>query len=153
MRHETELRQWLTDSLSPKTNIQWVEPGRYGSTMGAADCILKQKATSVYLELKVWEEKRRGIKCEMRPIQRRWHRVTYRHNSRCAVLVNLKGTDINFLIRGDHVPLRDYSSDPESGCKNGVLIFTYVMSFDVEDILFDDGYAFWSDEQQQQPAQ
>lgn len=122
MIKENELRAYVNSLIrGTGINVQWVEPGRFGSTMGAADCILKLGVMSISLELKIWEVTRNGIRCEMRPVQRQWHHNTMKNGGRCAVLFNLKGTTEMGLVRGDHVPLRPYASDKMSGCHDGKL--------------------------------
>lgn len=141
---ENELRKWLADTCWPLLDVQWVEPGRYGSTQGAADAIVRDGVMDVALELKIWERKRRGIKCVMRPVQRQWHHKMMRRGNKCAVLFNVKDTDEIYLLRGDRVPWRDYADDQYSRCVDGQLRLTVVQD-DFQQLLFnnDDRYHFW----------
>jgi hypothetical protein len=142
---ETNLRQYVRNNVENNIEIQWVEPGKYGSSMGAADCNLKCGQRIVSLELKIWKETRNGIKCEMRPVQRRWHHMTMRRGGRTAVLahiINSFQTNRMILVRGDHIPLRDYSSHPQSGCADGQLIYSSIF-LDFSRLLFDESYGFW----------
>ena len=141
IHNESDLRTWLTENVSPKVSIQWVEPGRYGSTIGAADAHLSCGTLAVSLELKIWETTRRGIKCVMRPIQRRWHHMSMRSGKRTAILAHIKNGQI-ILVRGDHIPLRDYADDARSGCKDGSLEHSTVFT-DLNRLLFDESYEFW----------
>jgi hypothetical protein len=142
MKTETELREWLRDNIDSNVTIQWIEPGRYGSSIGAADCNLKCGQNIVSIELKIWEEKRTGIQCKMRPVQRRWHHVSMRNGSRTAVLASIIYRHRIILVRGDHVPLRDYASNKASGCPGGDLMFSSVF-MDLSRLLFDESYGFW----------
>lgn len=151
MMEELQLRHWLFENLSRAVDIQWVEPGRYGSTVGAPDCNVKKDGRTVSLELKVWKRTRKGIKCEMRPVQRRWHHMTMRRRhtetkfgSLCAVLFNIYGTSEVYLLRGDRVPLRDYATNKSSGCIDGELRITRISNDnDIESLLFDEMSTFW----------
>jgi hypothetical protein len=140
MENELQLRHWLAEQLSPPITIQWIEPGRYGSSIGAADCNVKCGLVLVSLELKIWETTKKGVKCKMRPVQRRWHHVSMRKGQRTAVLASVGNYII--LVRGDHVPLRDYAIDKNSGVEDGELIFVSIF-MDLDRYLFDESYGFW----------
>jgi hypothetical protein len=143
---ERDLRKWLRDNIENNVTVQWIEPGKYGSTMGAADCNLKCGQSVVSVELKIWKENRNGIKCEMRPIQRRFHHISMKKGARTAVLAHVSGSILysprTILVRGDHVPLRDYASHKDSGCPNGQLIYSTIF-MDFTRLLFDESYGFW----------
>jgi hypothetical protein len=120
---ENDLRTWLTEQSEMIRGIQldWVEPGKYGSTMGQPDVNLKIGGTTIGLELKYLLTTRKGIKFTVRPVQRRYHHMTVKRGGKSALLA-IEAGPVNklFLVRGDKIPLRDYVSDPDSGCKGGL---------------------------------
>ena len=155
IENETDLRHWLRDNIGPKISIQWIEPSKYGSSIGQPDCTISYGTTKISLELKVWDLTRNGIRCKMRPVQRRWHHVNNRNGTLTAVLAYVKDQYI-ILVRGDHVPLRDYASDPNSGCKGGHLIYRiiyydydddylsyYNKKLNLKNCLFNNEHNFW----------
>jgi hypothetical protein len=115
---ETDLREWLTEQANydTSTSLQWVEPAKFGSTTGACDAIMKHRDHRVDLELKYLYRTRKGIKFTVRPSQRRYHRMTMKRGGRTALLCVENGSKRLFLVRGDHVPLRDYASDFAAQC-------------------------------------
>ena len=130
IKEELDLRHWLSDELSPdKPNglrLEWIEPGRYGSSEGAPDCKITVHRQTISLELKHLYMKSKGIEWKVRPVQRRWHHMGAKFGNRSALLASLdNGTGFIqlLLIRGDRIPLRDYASDPSSGCVNGKAIY------------------------------
>lgn len=118
---ENDLRDWLKDLSGEMKGVtfQWVEPGLYGSTTGAADVIMKLDHQKVDVELKYLYKTAKGIKYTLRPAQRRYHRMGMFRGSRSALLFVENGTKALCLVRGDHISLRDYASDAASGCKAG----------------------------------
>jgi hypothetical protein len=125
IRNETDLREWLRDQSMPGVTRQWVEPSPLlGSDIGCADVILKYGEARVDLELKYLYRTRNGIKYLVRPSQRRFHHMTMRRGGRTAMLFILDETQELYLMRGDHIPLRNYASHPESGCVDGKEIVT-----------------------------
>lgn len=141
---EADLRKWLGDVCRQnKIAIQWVEPGPYGSSIGAPDAHLTFKGQSVSLELKRFKVTvAKGICCTLRPVQRRWHHVNYNNGTKCAVLAELD-TEAVILIRGDHVPLRDYACYPNSGCEDGKLRWMPIVCGEQIADLFDSDAGFW----------
>jgi hypothetical protein len=113
---ETDLREWLGEwaYFMKDVEIQWVEPAKYGSTTGVADAIVKCGNARVDLELKYLYKTRNGIKFTLRPAQRRYHRMTMLRGGQTSVLGIENSTKRLFLVRGDKVPLRDYSMDAHS---------------------------------------
>jgi hypothetical protein len=121
IKSETDLRDWLKEHCPSLINLQWVEPGLYGSTIGAGDVIMKRDGVKIDLELKHLDHTRKGTRFDIRPAQRRFHRMSMKRGAKTALLATERVNDFLriFLIRGDHIPLRPYASDPDSGCPNG----------------------------------
>jgi hypothetical protein len=131
IKSELDLRHWLAEYK--KFKIDWVEPGLYGSSMGAPDCKVHYYDWIISLELKIFVQNKYGIKCSVRPSQRRWHYQHMRTGGRSAILAFVFGShktssdcDKLILIRGDNIPWRDYASHPESHCKDGRLNYRLV---------------------------
>lgn len=144
---ELNLRKWLSANVRG-VNLQWVEPSLYGSSTGAADVVIKKDGVKVDVELKHLYHTKRGIKFTLRPAQRRFHHSSMKHGNRTCLLFTLEGNPFLTLIRGDHVPLRDYSSDPSSGCAQGIVkmfpvfgITNLEIAAKLVSVLFDD--VFW----------
>jgi hypothetical protein len=120
---EDDLRMWLREKVPVISDVefQWVEPNMYGSTIGAGDLILKRLGVKVDLELKYLVRTRRGTKFTIRPAQRRFHHMSMKRGGKTALLAIEKrdGKNSLFIVRGDHIPLRNYANDPESGCIGG----------------------------------
>jgi hypothetical protein len=130
---EGGLRHWLRDNC--RLQLEWVEPSKYGSSVGAPDVKITHGSDVVGLELKCLTRTRKGIKWTVRPAQRRYHRMTALHGGRSAVLASIDGELV--LVRGGDVPLRDYASDPDSGCPNGeVATFGVRTMPELEELLF-----------------
>jgi hypothetical protein len=151
---EGDLRNWLTDNLAhceQRLKLEWVEPSIYGSSVGAPDCKIKSGNKSVGLELKYLLSTRKGIKWTIRPAQRRYHHMNLRNGGCSAILAFSAAEEKLYLVRGDHVPLRDYASDVASGCPKGVVqmeVLDYMSvdrdrqaMFELEQQLFHD--EFW----------
>jgi hypothetical protein len=151
---EGDLRNWLTDQIfecEGRLGLEWIEPARFGSTIGAPDCKIKYGIESIGVELKYLLSTKKGIKWAVRPAQRRYHHMLAFHGGRSALLVFAAAKRELHLVRGDHVPLRDYATDPQSGCAHGLVIMERLdfMSIDrdrqamfaLEDNLFQDD--FW----------
>jgi hypothetical protein len=120
---EDDLRVWLREQAPVIIDVefQWIEPNMYGSTIGAGDLVLKRLGVKIDLELKYLERTRRGTKFTIRPAQRRFHHMSMKRGGKTALLAVEKrdGSNSLFIVRGDHIPLRNYASDPNSGCVNG----------------------------------
>jgi hypothetical protein len=116
---EDNLRTWLREQapIIIDVELQWVEPSAYGSSTGCADVILKHRGEKVDIELKYLERTRKGTKFTIRPGQRRFHHHSMRNGGKTSLLAieNITGWNQLFLLRGDHIPLRDYIIDPASG--------------------------------------
>jgi hypothetical protein len=156
IKSETDLRNWLTEWVGEccgRVTIEWVEPSLYGSSVGAPDCKIKSEGISVGLELKYLECTRKGIKWKVRPAQRRYHHMGMRSGQKSALLAWIKQTSKLVLVRGDHIPLRDYSTDKESGCAHGLVIMEELnyhsiksdtqAIFNLEDLLFGLDKVWW----------
>jgi hypothetical protein len=150
---EGDLRAWLRANISAcegRVKIEWIEPSLYGSSIGMPDCKIVTEDKSVGLELKCLPMTRKGIKWIVRPAQRRYHRMTALRGGRSALLAYVN-SDL-LLVRGDHVPLRNYASDPSSGVLSDDIIInnlSYLMIdrdrqtiFNLESMLFHDE-SFW----------
>jgi hypothetical protein len=120
---EDDLRVWLREQAPVIIDVefQWIEPNMYGSTIGAGDLVLKRQGVKIDLELKYLERTRRGTKFTIRPAQRRFHHMSMKRGAKTSLLAveKIDGCNSLFLVRGDHIPLRNYASNPESGCPNG----------------------------------
>jgi hypothetical protein len=151
---EGDLRNWLTDQIfecEGRLGLEWIEPAKFGSTIGAPDCKIKYGISSIGLELKYLISTKKGIKWAVRPAQRRYHHMLAFHGGRSALMAFIAAKQELYLVRGDHIPLRDYASDPQSGCANRLVKMTHLdfMSIDrdrqamfaLEDNLFQD--EFW----------
>ena len=119
IKSEDDLRTWLREQapIIVDVEFQWVEPNIYGSTVGAGDLILKHRGVKIDLELKYLESHKRGTKFTIRPSQRRFHHMSMRKGGKTSLLwiENIKNENKLFLLRGDHIPRRNYIFDPESG--------------------------------------
>jgi hypothetical protein len=148
---ETNLRNWLTDNIDEcegRLKIEWIEPAQYGSSPGLPDC----KLNGIGLELKYLLSTKKGIKWTIRPAQRRYHHMLARNGGKSALLAYIAAKNELVLVRGDHIPLRDYAIDKESGCAHGLVILEHLnyMSldtdrqaiFELEKLLFHDD-VFW----------
>lgn len=124
---ETDLRNWLTTNTD--RSIEWIEPGRFGSSEGLPDC----KFEGVGLELKYLEQTRKGIKWKVRPAQRRYHHMNVLKGGHSALLAFTDKTHELLLVRGDHIPLRDYAVDKESGCAHGLVILEKINSWSIQE--------------------
>jgi hypothetical protein len=129
---EGDLRRWLGAQLKllAGVNYHWIEPNiLLGSTVGAPDIEVGFDNKKIGLELKYLEVKRKGIKWTVRPVQRQYHHSLARRGGRSAILaiVNDKNENTLILVRGDKVPLRDYSSHPQSGCIDGKCDITRIL--------------------------
>jgi hypothetical protein len=132
---ENGLRNWLTDNLhhcEGRITVEWIEPAPYGSTEGAPDCKLKSEGMTVDLELKFLLSTKKGIKWTVRPAQRRYLHMSIKNGNRSALLAFIAATEELHLIRGDHVPLRDYAKDPSSGCAHGLVKMNHIDYFSVD---------------------
>ena len=119
IRNENDLREWLRQQapIIVDVELQWVEPIIHGSTVGAADVIMKRKGAKVDVELKYLERTRKGTKFTLRPAQRQFHSLSSARGAKTSLLAaeRVNGRIQLFLLRGDHIPLRDYISDDGSG--------------------------------------
>ena len=146
---EGDLRYWIQEWIfecNGRLSLEWVEPMMYGSTVGAPDCKIKFANQSVGLELKYLVSTKKGIKWTVRPAQRRYHHMNVRNGGRSALLAWIAAKEELVLVRGDHIPLRDYASDKESGCAHGLVkLDSLGMSdkqaiFSLEKLIFNDEY-------------
>ena len=89
IHREAGLRAWLRDGWDDARwgPLVWVEAAR-GGTDGAADVFVPIGQGYVPLELKVWEYSTKGF-CmgQMRPSQKRLHRLMGKKGLRSAILV------------------------------------------------------------------
>jgi hypothetical protein len=126
IKDEGDLRKWLGEHIKEtcgRVQIEWIEPAKYGSSIGSPDCKLKSEAQTIGLELKYLTATKNGIKWMVRPAQRRYHHLNALKNGRSALLAFIDEPKGHVkkrivLVRGDHIPLRNYASDPNSGCNS-----------------------------------
>jgi hypothetical protein len=132
---EGDLRYWLQEWISEcegRLALEWVEPMMYGSTVGAPDCKVSYNRKTVGLELKYLISTRKGVKWTMRPAQRRYHHMNAKAGGRSALLAYLAAQEKLVIVRGNHIPLRDYASDKESGCAHGLVIMEELNYFSID---------------------
>lgn len=119
IKSEDDLRTWLREQapIIVDVELQWVEPNIHGSTVGAPDVILKRGMSKVDVELKYLSRTKFGTKFTLRPAQRRYHHMNSKRGAKTSLLAaeRVNGKVQLFLLRGDHIPLRDYISDEDSG--------------------------------------
>lgn len=152
---ENDLRYWLQEWIfecEGRMSLEWVEPMIYGSTVGAPDCKIKYEDKTVGIELKYLLSTKKGIKWTLRPAQRRYHHMNMHKGGRSALLAYVPASGELVLVRGDHIPLRDYARDPDSGCIGGKVRAQHLnffsldidkqAIFELERLLFLD--EFWS---------
>jgi hypothetical protein len=148
---ETDLREWLSENIvhcEGRIVINWIEPSRYGSSVGQPDCTITSSGMNVIgLELKYLLKTRRGIKWTVRPSQRRYHHMLMKHGGRSALLAWVPAEYRMLLVRGDKIPLRDYVDDPNSGVDDfNINIFSINVDmnaiFQLEQYLFHEDF-FW----------
>lgn len=84
--NESNVRTWLKKAWV--TNLQWIEPG-HGASVGLPDVLLPLPDYQLPLELKFWQRTRKGIRCDIRPSQRRYHIMAHRNGYRTAFLVGM----------------------------------------------------------------
>jgi hypothetical protein len=132
---EGDLRTWMRSNISEcegRVKIEWIEPSLYGSSIGMPDCKIVSEDKSIGLELKYLELTRKGIRWTVRPVQRRYHRMLAIRGGRSALLAYIAGIKELVLVRGDHVPLRNYASDPNSGVEGDDAIVNNLSYFSID---------------------
>ena len=132
---EGDLRAWLRSNIHQcegRVKIEWIEPTLRGSSTGVPDCKIVSEDKSVGLELKCLSMTRKGIKWIVRPAQRRYHRMTALRGGRSALLAYIIDISDLVLVRGDHVPLRNYASDPSSGVDGDDAIINNLSYFSID---------------------
>lgn len=132
---EGDLRDWLSEWIikcEGRIKLEWVEPAIFGSAIGAPDCKLNNGEMTIGLELKYLLSTKRGIKWAVRPAQRRYHHLHVKHGGKSALLAWIMAKDELVLVRGDHIPLRDYATDVSSGCAHGLCIMEVLNYFSVD---------------------
>jgi hypothetical protein len=131
---EGDLRYWLQEWISEcegRLKLEWVEP-TFGSTVGAPDCKLSSNNETIGLELKYLLTTKKGIKWTVRPAQRRYHHMHAKHGGKSALLAYIAANEELHLVRGDHIPLRDYASDKESGCAHELVKMIHLNIFGLD---------------------
>lgn len=93
---ERDLRDWLKEVFGKE--LRWFEHG-FGGTAGIADVnIPLGSGASLPVELKMWERGLKGIACDVRPSQVRYHVLEALAGRRTAFLVGLgNGTDFELI--------------------------------------------------------
>ena len=98
-------------SMFPR-NVEWNEPS-FGSSVGKPDC----EISGIPIELKMWEETRKGVKAVMRPAQIRWHTMHARNGGKSAILYGVAASDHKagliglYILPGKFVPKTNYDWD------------------------------------------
>lgn len=105
---ELRLRHWLKDTVG-EDHMQWVEPAR-GSSVGVGDAIIKTpRGGDIPVELKIWKYTTKGLCCEMRPSQIRYHYMTwYRSKGRTAIIFAVDHEI--YVLAGQYVPKDKYKN-------------------------------------------
>jgi hypothetical protein len=121
---EGDVREWLQewiDECQGRLKLEWIEPSIYGSTVGTPDCKVSKSGVqwTIGVELKYLLTTKKGIKWEVRPAQRRYHHMHAKSGGRSALMAYIAANSVLGLVRGDHIPLRDYAKDPQSGIHDG----------------------------------
>jgi hypothetical protein len=119
---ENDLRDWLRDNIhycQGRLTLKWIEPSKYGSSVGQPDCKISKGSDEIGVELKYLLTTRNGIKWTIRPSQRRYHYMHMRNGGKSALLAYIPADNRLILIRGNKIPLRDYANHPDSGCIDG----------------------------------
>lgn len=127
----------------------WVEPN-VGSTVGAGipDCKFKlPDGTEVPVELKYWHRTKKGLKCEMRPAQIRYHVMGALKGKRSAILFGLDivgsaGEFYIYLVPNSKCPQEPYDLKGSHATLVGTSSdWDVANNFKIIEILSDD--AFW----------
>lgn len=128
VKSENNLRTWLDEQIDwwnrgerKRIRLDWIEPA-FGSTNGQPDALVRYDGEAYGFELKHFQITKKGVCYKIRPAQRRYHYLgVTRDKKRSIILATINRTIDNQLvvIRGDHVPFRDYASDPASRCPDG----------------------------------
>lgn len=102
---ELRLRHWLKDVCGD--DCEWVEPGR-GISVGIGDAWIKlPRDGKLSVELKIWQQTQKGLRCDMRPSQIRYHYMSWHRGlAKTAILFALE-KDI-FVVAGRYVPKDKY---------------------------------------------
>lgn len=110
---ENDLRSWLKKVWG--SGLIWHEPARGGS-VGVPDVELPMSFGLLPIELKFWERTVKGLRCEVRPSQRRYHRLAALAGRRTAFLVLSSHPKNNQFevsaFPGFAVPMIPYPSPP-----------------------------------------
>lgn len=108
--NEKSVRNWLRFRFAAR-ELEWVEP-TWGSRTGLPDVNLNLIDEKLPLELKCWDETRRGVRHEVRPSQIRYHWLEHRAGRRSAFLVLVRGKYPRLLaFAGQHASPDPYPSD------------------------------------------
>ena len=96
-------------------NCLWVEPN-VKSTVGAGipDCKFKIGKDEIPVELKCWQRTKKGLKCEMRPAQIRYHVMGARQGKKSAILfceqiAGSTGEFMMYLVANHNCPQEPYA--------------------------------------------
>lgn len=111
---ELRLRHWLRDVMGEDC-LQWVEPGR-GSSVGVGDAILSlPRNNKLPVELKIWNEKSKGLCCDMRPAQIRYHYMTWYRKKGKTAIIFVVDRDV-YVLAGQYVPKDQYKHEVADRC-------------------------------------
>lgn len=130
-------------------NCLWVEPN-VRSTIGAGvpDCrfVLVDK-TEIPVELKYWERTKKGLRCDLRPAQIRYHVMGAKKGNRSAILF---GTDVPgstgefymYLVSNKNCPKEPYALKKKDAWLVGTSSdWDAAVNFRIIDVLSDE--RFW----------
>jgi hypothetical protein len=103
---ERDLRRWLKKVWGG--GLLWTEAAR-GGTVGLPDVTIPLRF-DLPVELKVWSRTSKGIRCEVRPAQIRYHRKSAAQKRRTAFLIAVDEGDDGpvFAFPGYQVPIEPY---------------------------------------------
>ncbi len=103
---ELRLRHWLKDIVGE--SLHWIEPA-IGSSIGRGDALINlPRNGELDVELKVWSHTKRGLRCDMRPAQIRYHFMTWYKNKGKTAIVFAIEKEV-YVIAGKYVPKDKYN--------------------------------------------
>lgn len=106
---ELRLRHWFKNLLGD--DCEWREPG-FGGVVGAGDAIVKlPRDGKLSVELKIWKTTTKGLCCDMRPAQIRYHFMSWRKGKGKTAIVFSLADGVVYIIDGKYVPKDKYNND------------------------------------------
>lgn len=110
IQSENDLRLWCKKVFRHfGVQLAWQEPG-FGGLAGIADMVVSCSNWRLPMELKFWPCNTKGIRTEVRPLQRQYHMLEARAGRKTAFLwaTVMDGYSIVFILPGRHVPMGTY---------------------------------------------